>query len=165
MWANTPKTLDFSTLYTMIDHKSLAMQILTTGRYGMHRHLMCVDKVRGVPRRRSDTSQPRHDRNQHESACSPCMAHNTATTFWNSDWGKACSYLWKVVIGLNKGCGSFAFDAKARFFNRIADWRGAHAARMRGDIDTTRGYPVSARRYEPALGSDSSIQVPVDFAG
>jgi site-specific DNA recombinase len=43
------------------------------------------------------------------------------------------------------GCGSFAFDARAPFFNRIAGRRSAQAARMRGDIDTARRYPVSAR--------------------
>ena len=46
---------------------------------------------------------------------------------------------------IDEGCGSFALDPRALFFNRIAGRRSAHGARMRGDIDTPTGYLVSAR--------------------
>ena len=48
-------------------------------------------------------------------------------------------------LKIYKGCGSFAFEARALFFNRIAAMRSVRAVRMRGDIDTSTGYLVGVR--------------------
>jgi hypothetical protein len=45
-----------------------------------------------------------------------------------------------VVAWIVDGCGSFAFAARAQYFNRIDDVRGVPAARIRGDMDTPTGY-------------------------
>jgi Putative inner membrane protein (DUF1819) len=45
------------------------------------------------------------------------------------------------------GCGSFGFEARALFVNRIAGVRSVHGVRMRGDIDTPAGYLAGVRRY------------------
>ena len=44
------------------------------------------------------------------------------------------------------GCGSFAIEAKAQFFNQIDGVLSVPTARIRGDIDTPAGYLVHPRQ-------------------
>jgi len=61
---------------------------------------------------------------------------------WQRGWSRA---LVKVVMGdgsvwIWNGCGSFAFEAKARSVNWIAGVRRVHFVRMKGDISARMGY-------------------------
>ena len=46
----------------------------------------------------------------------------------------------------SEGCGSFAIEAKAQFFNQIDGVLSVPTARIRGDIDTPAGYLVHPRQ-------------------
>ena len=65
---------------------------------------------------------------------------------WKQSWAKQVKrHYWLFVFP--GGCGSFGFEARALFVNRIAGVRSVHGARMRGDIDTPAGYLAGVRLY------------------
>src|SRR5437899_8978616 len=59
---------------------------------------------------------------------------------WNKDrvWPLLSSPSLKVFTSSlsSLGCGSFAFEAKTLFVNKIVGMRSVHATRLRVDIDT-----------------------------